>query len=777
MSNTERPDQPVRGGRAPTGEQPTIITDRGAPSGERRAHQDVLTPPPRLSIAAQDLGADRLLAGAARVEFAGAPRPSLGGIPLLAKLGQGGMGAVYLGYKPMLESEVAVKILPPQSLAEQDADMIARFLREARIAARIASPHLVRVTDVDEESGLFYLVMEYVPGSSAAGLVRAARGAGRRGLAEAAALDVCLAATRGLAAAHAEGVVHRDVKPDNILVPTGKDGAPLPAAAKLADLGLARPAGAGGLSLTNAQLAMGTPGFMAPEQALNAREAGPPADVFSMGATLYALLSGEPPFTGESATAVVLKTIQDAPRPLRELRPDVSDASAAIIERCLAKDPALRPASAAELFELLNAARSLQGPPDAPALGQAPTPLLAPSFVARARAEGAPSPRRRMLLAAAAGVLIVLLGAFFAWPGGGSKGKNAGAAAALRLGVGTSSEKEAWMRQAAAAFASTPEGAGIAVDVFPTTADAACDAIVAGDTRYAVWTPASSLFAPVLRDRWREKHGGDPLAGGESLALTPMVFVMFEDRYDAFVKRFEHLSFATLHEALALADGWKEIAGKPEWGHFRFALPDPARHTSGLAGFTLMATEFSGVFDEAPALGIIEAPAFAAWARGFARAFGTTSGANESMRAMVLKGPSLYDGVCTYECVAIEQLDDAEGRWQPLKVVYPRANIWSDHPYYVVTAPWCSAEMRAAATAFQRFLMSEPMQNLLAVHGYRPGHPRAKIRFAGSPFLTFASRGVTIDIPTAVSTPEDAVVRAMVQHARAWFEPAIDTRK
>src|SRR5262249_15468963 len=158
-----------------------------------------------------------------------------------------------------------------------------------------------------------------------------------------------IAATTGLAAAHAQDVVHRDVKPDNILVPS-RDERPLYESAKLADLGLARPAGVSGASLTGAQLAMGTPGYIAPEQAMNAREAGKHADVFSRGATLYALLVGEPPFTGESVTAIVLKTIQGDHRPLREMRADASVATAALVDSCLAKDPSERPDDAAALL-------------------------------------------------------------------------------------------------------------------------------------------------------------------------------------------------------------------------------------------------------------------------------------------------------------------------------------------------------------------------------------------------------------------------------------------
>src|SRR5262249_11186870 len=130
-------------------------------SGSSAGHQGTVA-----SLPAEDLSRDRLLASAPRIRFGERDVPSLGGIPLLVKLGRGGMGGVYLGFKPLLQREVAVKILPLQLAAEDDS-IIERFLREARIAARIESPHLIRVTDVNQEAGLFYLVMEFVAGNSA----------------------------------------------------------------------------------------------------------------------------------------------------------------------------------------------------------------------------------------------------------------------------------------------------------------------------------------------------------------------------------------------------------------------------------------------------------------------------------------------------------------------------------------------------------------------------------------------------------------------------------
>jgi len=316
--------------------------------------------PEDLPVAVADLTQDKLILAAGRMTVGGKPVPALAGIPLLAKLGQGGMGAVYLGIHPRLRKIVAMKILP-FTLAEQDPGMIERFYREAQIAARVESPHLVRVMDVNQDpSGLFYLVMEFVSGISAGSLLRTEAKAGRRGLNEALALDLCIAATTGLCAAHAENIVHRDIKPDNILIPRSPTGELEHLKSKLADLGLARGEDLG-QSLTGAQSALGTPGYMAPEQAMDAKHAGKPADVFSLGATLYAFLTGQAPFTASNLGRALLDTIQQPHVPVQSQRPDTSPGTAAVIDRCLMKDAGMRFTDARDLLEALKRAREALG--------------------------------------------------------------------------------------------------------------------------------------------------------------------------------------------------------------------------------------------------------------------------------------------------------------------------------------------------------------------------------------------------------------------------------
>ncbi len=351
-------------------------------------------------LTAEDLSGDLVLGNLPRD---GQGRPMVGGIAILRRIGKGGMGAVYYGIHPRLQVEVAIKILP-FNLLEDDPKMADRFASEARLAAVLSSDHLVRVLDVNQEGRTHYLVMEYVKGESAGGMVKRVG----KGLSEEQALDIVTAATRGLAVAHARGVIHRDVKPDNILIPNGELKK-----SKLADLGLAKPE-SGGQSLgTMSHVPMGTPGYMAPEQAEDARTAGPPADVFSMGATLYALLSGKSPFTGTSLLSILRETSTKDPAPLP---PGVSAATKAIVARAMSKKASARHPSAAELLADLEAAREETDSNAVTKLAPQTQPTRPRPKAQAARAPARPPPKRMApILAVGAGIVLVAAVAVAWW--------------------------------------------------------------------------------------------------------------------------------------------------------------------------------------------------------------------------------------------------------------------------------------------------------------------------------------------------------------------------
>jgi tetratricopeptide (TPR) repeat protein len=286
-----------------------------------------------------DLIQDPLLRAAPVVEGFKVLEPAV----LYAKIGKGGMGAVYRGRHYKLDLDVAVKCLKP-SLVDEDEDFIKRFEREARLAASIAHQNVVRVMDVQQKNGLHYLVMEFVRGETAAERV------GRKGrLAEQEALAILLGTTAGLAEAHARGIVHRDLKPENVMIS-------LEGRVKLADLGLAKSTGGiDGRSVSMpASRIMGTPQYMPPEQ-WETTDVTPAADIWALGATFYFLLTGHAGISGAGTYHAVAKRIQEHDYPtLRAERPDLRPEVHALFERCVRRDPKDRFADARVLLRELK---------------------------------------------------------------------------------------------------------------------------------------------------------------------------------------------------------------------------------------------------------------------------------------------------------------------------------------------------------------------------------------------------------------------------------------
>jgi WD40 repeat protein len=263
----------------------------------------------------------------------------LGSFEVTRVLGRGGMGVVLEGFDPDLQRDVALKILDPQ--LANDPTMRQRFCREARAAAAVSHDNLVAVYQVDEDqkSGLPFLVMQLVNGES---LEQRLRRVGRLTPLETARIGMQAAA--GLAGAHACGLIHRDIKPGNILIEAGTEKV------KLTDFGLAR--ATVDMKLTRTGFVAGTPLYMSPEQA-RGEEIDHRADLFSLGSVLYEALAGTPAFDGKTPLAVLRRVADDPPVPLHRVNPDVPPWLEEIIETLLAKNPADRYQSAAEVADIL----------------------------------------------------------------------------------------------------------------------------------------------------------------------------------------------------------------------------------------------------------------------------------------------------------------------------------------------------------------------------------------------------------------------------------------
>ncbi|MGE5715198.1 MAG: protein kinase domain-containing protein [Acidobacteriota bacterium] len=288
---------------------------------------------------------------------------SLSHYRILEKIGEGGMGVVYRALDTRLDRTVAVKLLRADAVGDPERKW--RFVREAKAASALNHPHIITIHDVDSDRGVDFIVMEFVEGTSLDRLIP------KGGLPVREAVDYGDQIASALGAAHAAGIVHRDVKPANIIV--GRDGR-----ARVLDFGLAKLAerGAGGLLATADSTAtaaslvertrqgaiLGTVAYMSPEQA-DGRPVDARSDVFSLGAVLYEMLAGRRPFEGDSYLQTLTAILRDSPPPLRTVRPEVPVKLEPIVSRCLEKRPEDRFSSAAEvekaLAELKSAASAL----------------------------------------------------------------------------------------------------------------------------------------------------------------------------------------------------------------------------------------------------------------------------------------------------------------------------------------------------------------------------------------------------------------------------------
>ena len=303
---------------------------------------------------------------------------------LESKLGSGGMSTVYLARDETLERWVAVKVLH-REISDQP-DQLERFRREARAVAQLSHPNVVAVIDAGEDGGYPYIVFEYVPGETLKARIDSV---GRLPLDEAAAYAIEIG--RGLAAAHAQRLIHRDVKPQNVLIDA--EGR-----AKVTDFGIARSLESDGLTKTGRVL--GTTDYVSPEQAMG-HEVDSRSDIYSLGVLLYEMLTGEPPFKAETVVGVAMKHVHDPMPDTQTHRPDASAAVARVVERATSKDPAQRYRDMNEMLAELEAALEVEVARSGSASGEATSVL-----------ESVPAERRKLLPSrrvSIAGVLLVLL--------------------------------------------------------------------------------------------------------------------------------------------------------------------------------------------------------------------------------------------------------------------------------------------------------------------------------------------------------------------------------
>ncbi len=350
------------------------------------------------------------------------PGSKLGRFEISGVLGQGAMGSVYLAHDPHIERPVAIKTLRQEALGSaQAAEVESRFLREAKLAGRLQHPNVVTFYEVGEDRGVFFIAMEYVDGESLTRWI-----ASRREFSLSERVDVVRQVVLALEHAHGRGVLHRDVKPGNILLTRERR-------VKVADFGIGKLlTGTGDLTRTGQMV--GSPAYMSPEQICGEKLDGR-SDFFSLGVVFYELLTGSRPFPGDSITTLVYQILHTEPRDPLELRSDLPASTREVFARLLAKSPERRPADAGEFLreirkietELSDAEQThaLPAPPPPSAAGGIPPGVadlkVATAAVSPGAARLPPRGLRPASLFGAAALLIALAALIAIWRGTGRR--------------------------------------------------------------------------------------------------------------------------------------------------------------------------------------------------------------------------------------------------------------------------------------------------------------------------------------------------------------------
>ncbi len=334
----------------------------------------------------------------------------LGRYEILAELGQGAMGVVYKAVDPVIDRTVAIKTINLNLPKDELAAFEERFYREAKSAGRLNHPNIVTIYDAGEADRVAYIAMEFLEGRELKEVI-----ASGEPLPLARAVDIAIQVADGLAFAHEHGIIHRDIKPANIMVLTNGQ-------VKITDFGIAKmPAGAH----TQVGIVLGSPKYMSPEQVVGKHVDGR-SDIFSLGAVLYELLTGQPAFAGEELTAIMYKVLHEMPPLPTSIRPGLPAALDYIVVRALAKDPEARYQTAQEMAEDLRGYESLAIPALQPLLA---TPAIHPDTRLAAAGDEtvvlAPLPaiagalrRRRLVLAGSLATVLALavaLGVLASW--------------------------------------------------------------------------------------------------------------------------------------------------------------------------------------------------------------------------------------------------------------------------------------------------------------------------------------------------------------------------
>jgi hypothetical protein len=389
--------------------------------------------------------------------------------------------------------------------------------------------------------------------------------------------------------------------------------------------------------------------------------------------------------------------------------------------------------------------------------------------------------KAKLVIAAVFAVAVIVIIAL-TWSGGRDSGKEKGADAAAAVVAEPSvkpspaatditmlysTEKKDWIESAAASFKKDHPEINVVLTAKGSLASA--QSIVDEKDKPTVWSPADSLVLNLAASDWKTKGKGDLFAQAgadapESLVITPLVFVAWEDRAEALLKAAKgSITWRSLHKAITSNQGWPAVGGKPEWGFVKLGHTDPTQSNSGLQALYLMSLEFHG--KPTIEVGDLLKPDFQTFVKQVEKGVSKfESSTGTFMTEMVRFGPSKYDIAVVYENLAISEVERAQGRWGNLRVYYPGTTLWSDHPAAILNADGITPAQKAAARVWLAHLRSRPVQENALTFGFRPGDASVPIKTgsAENPYTRLAQYGIRVDIPPVAKTPDGAVVRNLM---------------
>ncbi len=345
----------------------------------------------------------------------------------------------------------------------------------------------------------------------------------------------------------------------------------------------------------------------------------------------------------------------------------------------------------------------------------------------------------------------------------------------LKVQVVYATEEGEWMHAAAERFNAEERvlnGQRIVVELTPMDSGEALIQIKDGRLQPTAWSPASMLWVNALNDEWQVSHATDLVMRvgqyqATPLVLSPMVFVMWEDRAQAFTQALDDVDWDTVQQAVAAEEGWRALGGDPNWGQVKFGQTDPVYSNSGLVAVTLATYDYYGK-TRGLSVGDITTSGYKAWIlplwRSVVGGYDRTSA--DLMANMLRYGPSTYDVIMVYENLVAATMKNAPGRWgAELRVYYPQLNLWNDHPFCVLLAEWSSADQKDAALVFQRFLLSEEIQQEALRYGFRPANVDVPVinQDPENPFNLYQDQGLEVKIPriNLVEVPSGDVIREL----------------